>query len=281
MIHKPNFFNYLVAAGRFTMFWAWAVLNLPLLLLSPGGKFGAKQFGIFMRVSAAIGGLRFRIKGKLSDARPLLMVGNHISIFEFAVLPAALGASFFGKAEIEKFPLVGPVARKVGVQFIDRNPAKAIEMTRKIKEFTQRATWPMVIFPEGISTNGSTVWPFKSALFTMMEPQLNGDKNAAQFTVQPFAMFFRDGKGRKVSDLDLALHYAYFDPKKTPVMENGKEVKIKERGYFMQLFHIMKLGGITVEIHLLSPPPLAGIKDRKQLAELLHKIINDEYMKLK
>ncbi|MCL2017323.1 MAG: 1-acyl-sn-glycerol-3-phosphate acyltransferase [Alphaproteobacteria bacterium] len=281
MKNKPSIFSYISASVRFVLFWLWAVLNLPVMLVNPGGRLGVWQFGMFMRVGGIICGLHYRIKGRVASARPLLMVGNHISVVEFSVIPGALMANFFGKAEIAKMPLVGIFARKAGVQFIDRNPAKAIEMTRKIKEFTERATWPMVIFPEGLSSNGSKVYPFKSALFTMMEPQLIGDKNAAQFTIQPFAMFFRDKRGNKLSDICLAQHYAYFDPKKTPVIMDGKEIQVKERSAFGQLFHIMALGGMIVDIHLLPPPPLAGIHDRKQLAEMLYKIVNSEYMKYK
>jgi hypothetical protein len=46
------------------------------------------------------------------------------------------------------------------------------------------------------------------------------------------------------------------------------------------VFHVFALGGFTVEFHLLPPPPLAGM-DRKQIAETLHKIISDEFYRLK
>jgi hypothetical protein len=42
----------------------------------------------------------------------------------------------------------------------------------------------------------------------------------------------------------------------------------------------MMLGGFTVEITLLPPPPLGGM-DRKQIADVLQKIVSDKYMELK
>ena len=42
----------------------------------------------------------------------------------------------------------------------------------------------------------------------------------------------------------------------------------------------MMLGGFTVEITVMSPPDLHGL-DRKQIAEVLHKIISDKYMEIK
>ena len=62
-------------------------------------------------------------------------------------------------------------------------------------------------------------------------------------------------------------------------MDKGPLCKI-ERSAFGQVFHIMMLGGFTVEITLLPPPPLEGM-DRKQIAEVLQQIVSDKYMELK
>jgi hypothetical protein len=150
-------------------------------------------------------------------------------------------------------------------------------MVKKIKEFTEQASYPMVIFPEGTTTNGSYVHPFKSALFNIAEPQLNGDPDATNFTIQPFVMHFRDARGNVLSDDDLAENYASFDNAKQ--LHGRNDVRL--RGEFEQVLHVMKLGGMTVEIQLLPPPPLAGIKDRHELADMLHKIISDKYMESK
>ena len=62
-------------------------------------------------------------------------------------------------------------------------------------------------------------------------------------------------------------------------MDCGPYCKI-ERSAFMQVFHIICLGGFLVEIEVLPCPDLSGM-DRKQMAEELHKIISNEYMKNK
>ncbi|MDR2413132.1 MAG: 1-acyl-sn-glycerol-3-phosphate acyltransferase [Rickettsiales bacterium] len=273
---KKTFLS-LIGFARFFCFWIWAVFNAILALFNPGGKIGNAQFRFLMRGLCVISGIRVRVRGELSKARPLLLVGNHISDYEFAVLPAALGANFFGKSEIAKMPFVGWISKKLGVQFISRDPRTAAEATRNIREYTAQADWPMVIFPEGTSTNGAYVHPFKSALFSMVEPQINGDPDAVQFTIQPFVMYFRDYRGRKLSERTMAEDYASFDSKK--MLQGPNDVKM--RGDFVQVLHMMKLGGITVEIELLPPPPLAGIKDRKELASMLHEIISTKYMKNK
>ncbi|MDR1697257.1 MAG: 1-acyl-sn-glycerol-3-phosphate acyltransferase [Rickettsiales bacterium] len=274
---KPTICGYAFATVRFALAVLWVFLNLPFILLSPGGRIGAWQFRFLMRGICFFAGFRTCVYGELAKSRPLLLVGNHISVVELGAVPAALGNNFFGKDTIAKMPIIGFIGRKVGSIFISRNPAMAAEMTRLIKEKTEHATWPMMIYPEGTSTNGAIVAPFKSAMFSIAEPQLSGDKNAAQFTIQPVVMMFRDKCGCKLSDADLAYNYAYFDPARFPV--DG--VKIVERSTIGQVFHIIALGGMVVELHLLPPPPLAGIADRKELAEYLHKIVEQKYMELK
>ena len=95
-------------------------------------------------------------------------------------------------------------------------------------------------------------------------------------TVQPVVIHYRLRDGTKISDEDLANHFAYFSNKK---MDCGPFCKI-ERNAFMQVFHVMVLGGFLVEIETLPVPDLAGM-DRKQIAETLHEIISNEYMKNK
>ena len=54
----------------------------------------------------------------------------------------------------------------------------------------------------------------------------------------------------------------------------------RERSAFGQIFHIMVLGGFLVEVDVLPVPDLSGM-DRKQMAETLHNIVSNEYMKNK
>ena len=183
-------------------------------------------------------------------------------------MPVAFGGSFFGKKEISRWPLVGWIAKKFGVIFIDRRPSHAMDALDAVKNELDRVDYPMFIFPEGTSTNGAYVKKFKSSLFDVVE------KTGA--TVQPVVIHYRLRDGTKINDEDMANHFAYFDNKK---MDCGPFCK-KERNAFMQVFHIMVLGGFLVEIKVLPCPDLDGL-DRKQIADKLYEIISNEYMKNK
>ncbi len=266
-VRKQNIFNTTTAAIKFVLFWVMVVIQLPILILLPR-RWAVQYMPVFMWFLVKLGGIKIVVHGKISDARPLMVVSNHISVFEIATFPFAFRGSFIAKKEMENWPLVGWVAKKFGVIFVDRRPSHARDALAVVQKTVQTVKYPMILFPEGTTTNGAYVKPFKSTLFNFVEN--------SNVTVQPMAMHYRYRDGSPIDEQTLADHFAYFDNKK---MDMGPRCK-RERSAFGQVFHIMMLGGFMVEITLLPPPPLAGM-DRKQIADVLHKIVSEKYMELK
>lgn len=267
-VKRQNIFNTISGTIRFGLFWLLVVIQVPIILFLPKGKLSVAYMRVFMKILLLLGGIRVKLYGKLSDKRPLLVVANHISIFEIATFPVVCGGSFIAKKEMENWPLVGWISRKFGVVFVDRRPSHAHDALGVVQKTVSSVKYPMVLFPEGTTTNGAYVKPFKSTLFSFIE---NSD-----VTVQPMTVHYRHRDGTPISEDDMAQHFAYFDNTK---MDMGPLAR-RERSAFGQVFHIMVLGGFQVEITLLPPPPLAGM-DRKQIAETLQQIVSDKYMELK
>lgn len=268
-LKKQNIFNTTMAAIKFVLFWIMVVVQLPIIFLLPtGSKLSVRYMPVFMWFLIKLAGIKIVVHGKLSDKRPLMVVANHISVFELATFPLAFRGSFIAKKEMENWPLVGWVAKKFGVIFVDRRPSHARDALAVVQKTVQNVKYPMILFPEGTTTNGAYVKPFKSSLFNFVEN--------SKITVQPMAMHYRYKDGTPIDEQTLADHFAYFDNKK---MDMGPLCK-RERSAFGQVFHIMMLGGFMVEITLLPPPPLAGL-DRKQIADTLQKIVSEKYMELK
>ena len=267
-LRKQNIFNTTTAAIKFALFWIMVVVQLPILLLLPRGDLSVRYMRVFMWILVKLAGVRVIVHGRLSDARPLMIVSNHISVFEIATFPSVFRGSFIAKKEMENWPLVGWVARKFGVIFVDRRPSHARDALAVVQRAVQTVKYPMILFPEGTTTNGAYVKPFKSTLFNFVEN--------SNVTVQPMAMHYRYRDGSVIDEQTLADHFAYFDNNK---MDMGPKCK-RERSAFGQVFHIMMLGGFTVEITLLPPPPLTGL-DRKQIADILQKQVSEKYMELK
>ena len=267
-VRKQNIFNTTGAAIKFITFWILVMIQLPIIFILPRSAASVKYMSFFMRILLWLAGIKIRVHGKISSKRPLLVISNHISIFEIATFPVALGGSFIAKKEMEHWPLVGWVSRKFGVVFIDRRPSHALDALAQVRDTLNSVSYPVFLFPEGTTTNGAYVKPFKSTLFNFVE---NSD-----VTVQPLVMNYRFRDGAPISDADMAEHFAYFN---NSDQDTGPKCS-RERSAFGQVFHIMMLGGFMVELTVLPPPPLAG-KDRKQIAETLHKTVSEKYMELK
>lgn len=267
-IRKQNIFTTTWAVFKYTLFWVLVFCQLPIIVLLPRGRVSVRYMGVFMWVLLKTAGIRVRVHGELVSHRPLLVITNHMSIFEIATFPVAFGGSFVAKKEIESWPVVGWVARKFGVIFVDRRPSHARDALAVVQETVKSVSYPMFLFPEGTTTNGAYVKAFKSTLFNFVE---NSD-----VVVQPMATVYRHRDGTPISDTDMAMHYAYFDNAKQDMGPRAP----RERSAFMQLFHIMVIGGFRVDISVLPPPPLAGM-DRKQIATTLQEIVSNKYMELK
>lgn len=267
-IRKQNIFNTSWAFVKFITAWIYVLISAVILCFIPSGKLSVRYMKFFMRYFNWFMGVHYKIKGELSKKRPLLCVCNHISIFEISTMAAALGGSFFSKKELRSWPLIGWMAKKFGVVFLDRRPSHATEALNAIQKELESVDYPLFIFPEGTSTNGAYVKQFKSSMFDVVEK--------TGTTVQPVVVNYRLRDGTKINEEDMANHFAYFSNAK---MDYGPHCKI-ERSAFMQVFHVMMLGGFLVEIEILPIPDLTGM-DRKQMADALHEIVSKKYMENK
>ena len=267
-VREPNIFKKAFAVVRMIVFWTGIFIQVPIIFLLPTGRRSVAYMRVYMWWLKVSTGMRIRVHGKLSEARPLLVVSNHISMFEIAMLSYAFGGSFIAKQEVAHWPVIGPIAKKFGVVFVDRNPATATQALIKVNKQLSKITYPLFIFAEGTTTNGAYVKPFKSAMFSIVEH--------SNITVQPVVVNYRAHNGDVISDTDIANHYAYFSNAK---MDMGP-LAVRERSAFGQLFHLMALGGFMIEITVLPVPDISGM-DRKQIAETLHEMVSTKYMELK
>ncbi len=266
---RVNIFDTIIAVFR-AMFFVFVVLiQVPIIFIIPRGRFSVKYMRFFMWTLCVATGVRVHRHGKLTAARPLLCICNHISVFELMSMPVAYGCSFVGKIDIASYPLVGWIAKKFGVVFVDRRPSHAIEAISDMTHQLRNASYPVTIFPEGTTTNGAYVREFKSAMFNLVDA-------VPDLTIQPMVITYRTRRNKCVNDQVLANDYAYFDNVKQTA---GPKCE-RERSAFGQIFHIAQLGGMTVHITVLPPMPVAG-RDRKEIAKMLHEIVSNKYMEIK
>jgi len=93
-----------------------------------------------------------------------LVVSNHLSYLDILILSAAMPCFFVAKIEIGGWPFFGKAARVGGTIFLDRGSlASAMSVADQMVE-RLKLPIPVLLFPEGTSTDGSEVLPFHPRL---------------------------------------------------------------------------------------------------------------------
>ena len=102
-------------------------------------------------------------EGNLSKS-PYLLVCNHISWLDIFAINAFKPVCFVAKSEVGSWPIFGWMAKKVGTIFIQRGSSSHTrKVVLELAEILKIET--ICIFPEGTSSSGIDVLPFRSNLF--------------------------------------------------------------------------------------------------------------------
>ena len=112
----------------------------------------------------ALHGIRILRSGDLPSERCVL-VANHINYFDPLVLASQVPLSVVAKREVRDWPAIGDVCRRLGVLFVDRaDSMSGAQVLRDARTLLQQDV-PVLIFPEGTTTQGDVVLPFKRGIF--------------------------------------------------------------------------------------------------------------------
>lgn len=115
------------------------------------------------RTALAVIGLRLRVRGRRMT-EPGAVVANHSSWLDILALNAKKRVYFVSKAEVARWPAIGWMARSTGTVFITRDPREAKVQTGVLAA-RLGAGHKLLFFPEGTSSDGLRILPFKSTLF--------------------------------------------------------------------------------------------------------------------
>jgi len=207
----------------------------------------------YHRLACRVMGIRLVYDGKPIESAPALYIVNHTGYLDIEILGAALEASFISKAEVRNWPWFGWLAKLQRSVFIERvRTAAAGHRNAIVERFDQGDR--LILFPEGTSSDGGHVLPFKSSLFSVAEYRHDG----APIAVQPVSVAYTrlDGipLGRSYrpffawyGDMDLAPH----------------------------LWNALGLGVLTVELTFFPSVTIDQFASRKELAAHCHRVISD------
>ena len=126
----------------------------------------------FHKLCSKVFGLKIKILGEISKNKPTLFVANHASYLDIIILGSLFKTSFIAKKEVSKWPLIGILAILQNTVFVDRKISSLKSQENSILKHLENKN-NLVIFPEGTSSDGNQVLPFKSSLFNIFENKIN------------------------------------------------------------------------------------------------------------
>src|SRR5437867_6401374 len=102
------------------------------------------------------------VRGRVPDCG--LLISNHLSYLDILLISSITPAIFVAKSEVRRWPVFGWLARRAGTLFIERARRGDVARVNDEAAHLLEAGLLLVIFPEGTSSDGREVLPFKSSL---------------------------------------------------------------------------------------------------------------------
>jgi 1-acyl-sn-glycerol-3-phosphate acyltransferase len=196
------------------------------------------------RTICAILRIHVDVIGDLPDpGEEWLAVSNHLGYADIPVLGSILPVAFVSKAEVARWPLVGSLATLGGTLYVDRKDRRSASLFAERISARLSSGDRILVFPEGTSTRGDVILPFKSV---------------------PFAAV-AGSPGRSV----LPVHIEVVEIEGKAAVGPGRDAACwhGETDFIPHLFRFVDLRDIRYRVVIGLPIP-AGECDRKTLARM-------------
>lgn len=169
------------ASFKFFLFAVWTILLVPpqvLIRLFHDGKYSFLIPKLWHKGIRRVFQVNYEIRGKQNIDRQTLYMCNHLSYLDIPVLGSIITGSFVAKSEVQGWPLFGFLAKLQQSVFIERKRMAITDAKSEIEKTLEDGR-NLILFPEGTSTSGLIVKPFKSSLFSLAEA------NGKSLDIQP------------------------------------------------------------------------------------------------
>jgi 1-acyl-sn-glycerol-3-phosphate acyltransferase len=272
--HDPGFFlrlpdgreGWLVARrvrvarrGLAVLLWTLPAMLIQAACLFLPGHAKVLFARIYWRVLARLIGIRVQVVGtpvSRSGGRRVIYVSNHSSWVDVPVVGGVLDGCFVAKADVAGWPVIGTIARLGRTVFVSRSRASTGK-ERDAMRAKLKAGDNLILFPEGTSSDGSRVLPFRTSFFAVAEAREDEDRGELPL-IQPVSVVYDrlgwlpTGRASRpvfawYGDMDIASHF----------------LRLAQ--------HI----GLRATVLLHTPLDPARFEDRKALSQAVWKIVAD------
>ncbi len=145
---------------------------------------------LFHRMACRIMGVRINQIGRRTDERPALILSNHASWLDISVLSAVAPLVFVSKSEVANWPIFGMLAKLQRTIFIERERRHKTGAAARSMADRLRGGDAVLLFPEGTSSDGIRILPFRSALIGAVHHAIGDSSHYDRVTVQPVSVAY-------------------------------------------------------------------------------------------
>jgi 1-acyl-sn-glycerol-3-phosphate acyltransferase len=218
-------------------------------------KYFLQSVSFFCRLGLGLLGFEIKAINLPAKDKPYLLAGNHLGMLDILAVAGIKPTLFVTSVELKNTPGLGVIAEMSGCLYVERRDRSNIqnELTEIREALSQGCS--VALYPEGTSTNGERVLPFKKTLLT-------------------------SAAGTGVPILPMVVNY---------VSVNGEPMSHKWRDYvcwygddtfFASLIRIFQVDSVVVEIEFLNPVVVESEDQRKEVAAQVQHQIVQKYRKI-
>lgn len=198
-------------------------------------------------------GVRVETTGQCLDDGPVLYVANHMSWLDIPLIGANLNGSFVARADMQEWGIFKSLCGLQRTIFVDRERRhRTMDQRDEIIERLASGN-NIILFPEGTTSNGNRLLPFKSSLFGVAE---EARKQGVALKVQPLTL-------------------AYTGINNLPMGRFARQniAWIGDEDLNPHFNKVMNMGRIDARLHYHEPVSLDDFSSRKELARHCETVI--------
>jgi 1-acyl-sn-glycerol-3-phosphate acyltransferase len=173
------------------LIWTLPAMLLQAVFLLLPGRLKVTFARLYWAVFARLIGIEVRVIGELASqpvGRRLVFVSNHSSWVDIPVLGSVLDGCFVSKDDVARWPVISTIARLGRTVFVSRSRTST-GRERAVMRARLSQGDNLILFPEGTSSDGSRVLPFRTSFFALAETR-TGESPADLPLIQPVSVVY-------------------------------------------------------------------------------------------
>lgn len=213
----------------------------------------------FHRIVCRILGMRVKVTGEIAPGGGVLIASNHVSWLDIVSISSIGPISLIAKKQVDTWPFFGLLARLQETVYVERERrARTAQQRDVIKDRLSQGD-TIVLFPEGTSSDGNRVLPFKSSLLSAAEGRIKGPDGAEKaIRVQPMSVAYTKLQGLPMNR-DYRPFFAWYG----------------DMDLVPHLWTAFRLGAIDCEIVIHPPITVEEVGSRKALTQRCEALVSE------